>query len=162
MSLFSAALSTIGNVRIHALRVLFSGSLIGAGLTLGTHLHAIDHHAQDSAQRLARHLVVHFWEKVKHQDVEGYSKQIACPFLGLNISGHYDRDDQISGLEGLTVSTFEIRNLVAERYDDSLVISYDFYAQGAGITSGPSIDVWQQEGHHWQIVSHSYVPFEET
>lgn len=109
--------------------------------------------------KLASTLVHRFWRDVQHQDVAGYSSQLALRFQGLNIQGHYDRNEQIEGLENLTVTKFKIKNLHAARYDDTLVISYDFLAKGEGITSGPSIDVWFHRNSEWKQISHSYVPF---
>lgn len=128
-------------------------------------VHAREHEGssashEESTEKLAMALVAKFWKEVEHQNVEGYSKLLAIGFQGLNISGHYNRNDQISGLEGLTVTKFKLKNLIAARYLDTLVISYDFLAQGTGVTSGPSIDIWHQEKCHWELVSHSYVPFQ--
>lgn len=109
--------------------------------------------------KLASTLVHRFWHDVEEQNVAGYSSKIALRFQGLNISGHYNRADQISGLENLTVTKFKIKNLLAARYDDTLVVSYDFLAKGEGITSGPCIDVWFHRNSEWKLISHSYVPF---
>lgn len=115
--------------------------------------------AEYSNHKLANTLVHRFWRDVEEQDVAGYSRQIALRFQGLNISGHYDRDEQIAGLESLTVTKFKIKNLSAAKYEDTLVVSYDFLAKGEGVTSGPCIDVWFHRNGEWKLISHSYVPF---
>ena len=104
-------------------------------------------------------LVTNFWNQVVQQDVKGYSFLIAKNFQGLNTDGVYNRDDQISGLQGLTVTSFTLENVFVAKYHRTLVISYDFIAEGEGIVSGPSIDVWHDRDGHWKLVSHSYVPF---
>lgn len=115
--------------------------------------------SERSTQKLAKHLVDKFWNDVKRQDVHAYSHLLAARFQGLNTSGHYNKEDQISGLEGLTVTSFKIKNLIASRYGKTLVISYDFLAEGQGIVSGPSTDIWHKKKCQWKLVSHSYVPF---
>lgn len=116
-------------------------------------------HKKLNTEELAHHLVHHFWRAVKHQDVEEYSSLLAIGFQGLNVNGHFNRQDQISGLEGLTITKFKIDDLIASRYGDTLVISYDLLAEGDGIVPGPSIDIWHKKGCSWKQVSHSYVPF---
>jgi hypothetical protein len=113
-----------------------------------------------STQKLARSLVKHYWNEVKEENVKGYSRLIALGFQGLNINGIYNRNDQISGLQGLTVTKFRIEDLVAARYKNTLVISYEFLAEGTGIVSGPSIDIWFENDGEWKLISHSYVPFQ--
>lgn len=122
---------------------------------------ALAHECSDhsSSEHLATELVHQFWNDVKRQNVEAYSRLISSDFQGLNTDGIYNRKNQISGLEGLTVRSFSIQNLTAARYDNTLVISYDFVARGRGIVSGPSIDVWHKRKYKWKLVSHSYVPF---
>ena len=105
------------------------------------------------------HLVNSFWNSVMKQEVRVYSCKLACNFQGLNIDGIFDRQDQIAGLSSLTVTSFQLNNLTTSRSGKTLVISYDFYATGDGIVSGPSIDVWQKGGKTWKQISHSYVPF---
>ncbi len=105
------------------------------------------------------HLVHSFWESVMRQDVESYSHKLSHNFQGLNTDGIYNRHDQITGLSGLTVTSFQLENLKTSRSGKTLVISYDFYATGDGIVSGPSIDVWQKCDKTWKQISHSYVPF---
>lgn len=111
-------------------------------------------------QKRGEALVRRFWNSVERQDIKAYSEAIDCTFRGLNTAGIYNRDDQIAGLSSLTVTAFELRNLVSEKHGKTLVISYDFYAVGEGIVSGPSIDVWYQVCDGWKLISHSYVPFE--
>lgn len=115
---------------------------------------------KNSTDKLASKLVNHFWDEVQQQNVTGYSHLITTDFQGLNIHGVFNKEDQVSGLQGLTVTKFKIENLVAARYKSSLVISYDFLAEGKGIVSGPSIDIWHKKEGHWKQISHSYVPFE--
>lgn len=116
--------------------------------------------SEASTQVLATHLVTKFWNDVKEQDVTAYSRLIAKRFQGLNTAGHYNKDEQIAGLQGLTVTAFTLNNLIAARYEDTLVISYDFLAEGSGIVSGPSIDIWHKKKCRWKLISHSYVPFQ--
>lgn len=104
-------------------------------------------------------LVNRFWTHVMKQDVRAYSNMLACNFQGLNIDGIYNRQDQITGLSSLSVTSFQLKNLTTSRSGKTLVISYDFYATGDGIVSGPSIDVWHKSGKTWKQISHSYVPF---
>lgn len=115
--------------------------------------------SEKSTRTLARHLVTEFWNDVKEQEVTAYSKQISNRFQGLNTSGHYNKDEQIAGLQGLTVTAFTLNHIVAARYKDTLVIAYDFLAEGVGIVSGPSIDIWHKKKCRWNLISHSYVPF---
>ncbi|MBS0635323.1 MAG: hypothetical protein JSR37_07670 [Verrucomicrobia bacterium] len=105
-------------------------------------------------------LVHSFWNCVMNQDVVCYSKKLACNFQGLNLDGVYTQQDQISGLLGLTVTSFELQNLLTAKSGNTLVISYDLYATGEGIVSGPSIDVWHKTHDGWKMISHSYVPFD--
>lgn len=115
-----------------------------------------------SAQELGRKLVTRFWTDVEEQNVKGYSRQMTPNFQGLNIHGIFNRQDQIDGLQNLTVTHFELRNLFAAIYNcDTLVISYDFVAEGEGIVSGPSLDTWCKVRGQWKLVNHSYVPFED-
>lgn len=116
-------------------------------------------HEEKSPKEMGKKLANQFWRDVKHQRVHAYSELIAHDFKGLNESGPYNRNDQIEGLEGLSVTEFDIRHLSAAQYGDTLVFSYYFVAEGEGITSGPSIDVWQRVKGKWLLVSHSYVPF---
>lgn len=116
---------------------------------------------EDSTKHLAKHLISSYWSEVVDQDVSGYSSLISKKFQGLNESGHYDRQEQISGLKDLTVTQFKLKNLIAARFGDTIVASYDFIAEGSGVTSGPSLDVWHQKEKCWKLVSHSYVPFKQ-
>lgn len=129
------------------------------GLSTWHHGGDLSDHEEYSPKEIGKKLVNEFWRDVKYQRVKAYSNLIAHDFKGLNEGGHYDREDQIAGLEGLTVTEFDIRRLTAARYGKTLVISYNFVAEGTGITSGPSIDVWREINNEWFIVSHSYVPF---
>jgi len=122
-------------------------------------VHAQESSNQSSSDRLAHELVHQFWNDVKLGDVDAYSRLIESNFQGLNTKGIYNRNNQISGLEGLTVKSFSIKDLVAAKSGDTLVISYQFHARGTGIVSGPSIDVWSKRKFRWKLISHSYVPF---
>ncbi len=152
-------------------KILFS-SLIALGVFIGgnalegsslSHYHDknSDCRAEDS-QELGEYLVNKFWRDVKYQRVNAYSELIARGFKGLNIFGHYDRNDQISALQNLTVTVYDLRRLRVSRFGNTLVIAYNFYAEGENITSGPCIDVWKRRncGSEWLLISHSYVPFE--
>lgn len=114
-----------------------------------------------NTEETAYRLVHNFWRAVKYQNVEEYSRLLAPGFQGLNLNGHYNREEQISGLENLTLRKFRIKDLVASRYGDTLVISYNIFAKGEGFTPGPSIDIWHCKNNCWKQVSHSYVPFPE-
>lgn len=114
---------------------------------------------KDHTQKIGEKLVCSFWKSVERQDIQAYSNAIDDTFQGLNQGGIYNREDQIMGLSGLTVTAFELQNLKAARHGKSLVISYDFYALGEGIVSGPSIDVWHDTCEGWKLISHAYVPF---
>lgn len=108
-------------------------------------------------------LVTQFWNDVENQDVKAYSHKLACSFQGLNTNGIYDRNDQITGLENLTVTDFLLVNVVSAWHHGTLVVSYEFFAEGTGIVSGPSIDIWQKTTcGSWKLISHSYVPFAPT
>lgn len=115
---------------------------------------------EESNEELATQLVNRFWKNVEHQRTKAYSNLLAIGFQGLNEQGHYDREDQIRGLKHSTLRSFKIKHLTAKRYAETLVISYDFYAHGKGLTSGPSIDVWHRRNRTWKLISHSYVPFQ--
>ncbi len=110
-------------------------------------------------QAIGYHLVNSYWKNVMQQDVASYSSKIACNFQGLNTHGIYTRENQITGLSNLTVTAFTLSNLTTSRFGKTLVISYNFYATGEGIVSGPSIDIWHKCGKKWKLISHSYVPF---
>jgi hypothetical protein len=115
--------------------------------------------AADCSQKVGYRLVHGFWKSVMEQDVRRYSRELDCSFQGLNLDGIYNRDDQIEGLSSLTVTSFELHNLCTACHGKTLVVSYDFYATGEDIVSGPSIDVWQKTCAGWKQISHSYVPF---
>lgn len=115
--------------------------------------------SEERTEEIAEALVNRFWTEVKNANVKGYSKLLAKGFQGINIDGIYTRKDQITGLKNLTVTSFKINHLIASKFDNTLVISYHFHAEGQGIVSGPSIDIWQREGFFWKQISHSYVPF---
>ncbi len=100
-----------------------------------------------------------YWTLVQKKDVKGFSRKIAPIFQGLNAQGAYTRSQQISGLANANLVSFSLDNPVVTRFRDVLVISYNFTAVGTGLTSGPSITVWQIECGCWKIVSHSYFPF---
>ncbi|MBA3239523.1 MAG: nuclear transport factor 2 family protein [Parachlamydiaceae bacterium] len=115
--------------------------------------------SKESAKKLGRKLVEQLWRDVKYQRVHAYSALLADNFKGLSESGHYSRHDQIVGFENATLIDFDIRRLTAERYGDSLVVSYNFVAESKGLTSGPNIDFWHKIDCKWTLVGHSYVPF---
>ena len=115
---------------------------------------------ENDSQEIGEKLVCQFWQNVERQDIKAYSKALDCSFQGLNLEGIFDREDQIYGLSHLTVTAFELKNLVQTGQGKILVVSYDFYALGEGIVSGPSIDVWHKTSRGWKLISHSYVPFE--
>lgn len=101
-----------------------------------------------------------FWKTVQRQNICELSQKISAIFQGLNISGIYTREEQISGLTGVLLPFFEINDPVATRCNDVLVFSYEFVAPvESGLISGPSLTVWRKENRCWKIVSHSYVPF---
>lgn len=114
---------------------------------------------EHKAEELARCLVSTFWHDVVVQDVIAYSNLLSNQFQGLNLSGHYNKENQVTGLMQVTVNSFHLKNLVAAKYHHTLVVSYDFIASGKGIVSGPSIDIWNKIDSEWKLVSHSYVPF---
>lgn len=113
------------------------------------------------SQKLGRILVQRFWKDVENQNVRAYSDQFDDTFQGLNLEGIYNKASQIEALKNLTVTSFKLKKLISVRHENTLVISYDFYAQGEGIVSGPCIDIWVKKGKEWKQVSHSYVPFLE-
>lgn len=148
-----------------ASKSLFKG-LYFSIMALGAISMPCDVQAQESqysdkelCNKFGYHLTHHFWSDVKHKNVKAYSKQIASQFKGLNISGDYDKRDQITGLENLSLTDFSLENLKISRYATTLVVTYDFHAEGEGVTSGPSIDVWNLKDNSWKLVSHSYAPF---
>ncbi|WP_068469555.1 nuclear transport factor 2 family protein [Candidatus Protochlamydia phocaeensis] len=116
------------------------------------------HHSDDDVE-LGFLLETQFWTAVQNRDIDRFSKKLAPIFQGLNISGAYTREQQITGLANSTLISFVIDNPVATRFQNTLIFSYDFVAVGSGLTSGPSITVWKKYGYSWRIVSHSYVPF---
>jgi hypothetical protein len=153
-------------------KILFSSlmslGIFMAGCSLEAQCSGHSNHEKNSgccienSQELGEQLVTKFWRDVKYQRVNAYSELIALNFRGLSISGHYNRNDQISGLENLTVSEFQLRRLRVSQFGNTLVISYNLVAEGEGITSGPSLDVWKQRKcGEWRLISHSYVPFEQ-
>lgn len=144
---------------------LYTAVFACSALALSSSAYAHEHHStgeeEPDTNEIAYRLVNNFWRAVEHQNVQKYSRMLSHCFQGLNISGHYNREDQISGLENLTIDRYRIRDLIASRFGDTLVISYNLYATGEGIVPGPSIDVWHKENCSWKQVSHSYVPFSE-
>ncbi len=116
-------------------------------------------YSEISTEKLARSLVKHFWNEVKEQNVIGYSHLITNDFQGINVEGIFNKEDQVSGLQSSRVTKFKLKDLIAARHGNTLVISYEFLAEGSGIVSGPSIDIWYKKEGHWKIISHSYVPF---
>ena len=138
-------------------------------VTLGACLYSLPAHAHEDSstsfnvsprEQLIARLVNTFWESVQRQDVRAYSKMLAPKFQGINIYGVYDRAQQIAGLQGLTVKKFKITHVFAAKYNDTLTISYNFTAEGRGIVSGPSIDIWQRINQKWKLISHTYVPYQ--
>lgn len=142
---------------------LLAFMLVIAALFTSNDLQAQHNSSQGSSteffNEIGERLVTQFWTDVENQDVAAYSKLIACSFQGLNIEGVYNRDDQIEGLENLTLTAFYLENVVAAWHNGTLVVSYNFFAEGDGVVSGPSIDVWQKTACGWKLISHSYVPF---
>lgn len=126
-----------------------------------TYLHAtcstFDH---CNALELGLRLETEYWETVQQQEIARLSKKIACIFQGLNISGIYTRQQQITGLTGVRLPFFFIENPVATCCQDTLVFSYDFIAPvESGLVSGPTLSIWRKFNCTWKLVSHSYVPF---
>jgi len=145
----------------HSYKVLLATTFVIGTVIVSQSAHAdASRHIERDTEKLAKTLVTKFWDEVKDQNVRGYSELLAFPFQGENISGHYNRRQQIAGLKGLTLTKFKLKNLIAARYCDTLVISYDFWAKGTGVTSGPSIDIWKQGKRDWKLISHTYVPFQ--
>ena len=112
------------------------------------------------ATALGLTLETRFWTLVQNQKVEKFSKKIAHIFQGLNIQGIYTREEQITGLTGATLTSFEIQNPKGTRSGNTIVFSYEFIiGAGSSLTPGPDISIWKKHGDSWKIVSHSYVPF---
>lgn len=107
--------------------------------------------------KLGISLETKFWNLVQQHNVEKFSEKLAYIFQGLNASGVYTRQQQITGLSEAGLISFQLRNPKATRSHDVLVFSYEFIAVGTGLTSGPSITVWKKYKNSWKIVSHSYV-----
>lgn len=120
--------------------------------------HPSDKHL--NALELGIKLETHFWKLVQQQKINQFSDELAHIFQGLNIEGIYTRKQQINGLTGATLASFNINNPVAKREGDLLVFSYNFVAHESDLTNGPSLTVWKRYKNSWKIVSHSYVPFQ--
>lgn len=136
------------------------GSIVALGVLSSSQMAYADNESNKDVEKLAKRLVNQFWTDVKLAKVKSYSRLLAHHFQGINTSGVYTRKQQIAGLQSVTVTAFTITKLIASKFGNTLVISYDFTAQGQGIVSGPSIDVWHKKGHEWKQISHSYVPFQ--
>lgn len=110
---------------------------------------------------LAHYLIHKFWGYVKHQQPENYSRLIACQFQGLDLSGYYNRHDQLASLENVRLEKFKIKNLAVTDREDTLIVSYIFHAKGSGISSGSFMETWKKVGSHckWRLVSHAHVPY---
>lgn len=109
---------------------------------------------------LGLQLETNFWKTVQKQNIDKLSKKIARIFQGINIAGIYTREEQISGLTGVTLTNFAITHPVSHCRKDVLVFSYDFFAPvESGLINGPTLSVWKKFGDSWKMVSHSYVPF---
>jgi hypothetical protein len=114
---------------------------------------------EKNPEALAEELITKFWKAIERQHKKAYSFLLAPGFQGLNINGRYDREQQIEGLESLTIKHFKIKNIVARCLGNTLVASYDLHAKGHGVTSGPNQDTWHRRGKIWKLVAHAYVPF---
>lgn len=134
--------------------------LVLFGFSFNSSLNAtyIDRQQSDPLE-LGVSLETEFWTLVQEHNVKRFSKKLAPIFQGLNISGSYTREQQISGLAGATLTGFAINNPVVTRSGNTLVITYNFVATDSNLTNGPSITIWKKYGCSWKIVSHSYVPF---
>lgn len=118
----------------------------------------VEDHRFQSDLELGVFLETRFWNLVEQHDVPGFSDEISHIFQGLNASGVYSRENQITGLAGVTIDSFAINDPIVTRHCDVLVIGYNFAATGEGIVSGPSISVWKKTERSWKWVSHSYFP----
>lgn len=120
-----------------------------------------DRHPHESKDplELALALETNFWTLVQNHEVKKFSKLLASIFQGINISGAFDREEEIAGLATATLSSFSLNNPRATRFRDVLVFTYDFVATDSNLTNGPTISVWKKHDHSWKIVSHSFVPF---
>lgn len=152
----------LGFIAQKATRVCTLGlvsSLMALGVVGTSHNAYAEETFHTPTKQLARKLVTRFWTAVKHQHVNAYSNLLAPQFQGMNISGSFTRNQQISSLKTIRMTHFKISQLVASRHKDTLVVTYNFTAKGKNITSGPSMDIWQRQGSHWKQVSHTYVPY---
>src|SRR5680860_321110 len=71
------------------------------------HEHHSNGHHEEHAHKTAYDLVDNFWRAVQHQNVDEYSRLLAHGFQGMNLDGHYNRTEQISGLENLTLRKYK-------------------------------------------------------
>lgn len=123
----------------------------------GDHCHHLE---QSDATTLGLALETRFWTLVQSQKVKKFSRMIPHIFQGLSIQGIYNREQQITGLTGATLTGFEIQNPKGTRTGDTLVFSYEFIVEaGSDLMPGPDVSIWKKYGKSWKIVSHSYVPF---
>lgn len=132
--------------------------------------------------KLGKQLETQFWNAVKKQNVNRFSDKLAHIFQGLNLEGVYTREEQIDGLTGAVIVSFEINNGVGHRRGKDLVFSYDLMTVSDDVVSGPNLSIWRfyplkgnerLEDHSscsesssgnnnhkgvWKMISHSYVP----
>jgi hypothetical protein len=155
----------VANSFKHTCSVLSLSCCIGL-LTLSSFsyqasLHAECHHCQDDALKLGIELETNFWNLVKRHEVHKFSKKLAPIFQGLSINGVFTREQQIDSLARITLIGFKIENPRATCSGNVLVFSYDFIADGIGLTNGPTTSVWKKYHHAWRMINHSFVPFVE-
>ncbi len=125
--------STFKNIKMRCNLGLCVTLLTLGALSTNHNLSAHDSSCESSVA-LARALLDRYWNDVKNENVKAYSSKIACGFQGLSLSGRiYNRNDQITGFQKIILTAFKIEEITAVRYDESLVISYNFLAEGVAL-----------------------------
>lgn len=120
-------------------------------------------HRFDTDSRLSGHSLEHdLWHLVQTHD-DKLNELVSPLFLGRDTQGLRNFDTEIDALRNLSITGFEINNIIESQDEDIRIISYDFTATGPIPINDHRISVWQRkkQKHHqflWQLISHSNFP----
>lgn len=118
-------------------------------------------HRVDADSRLSGNsLEYDLWNSVQTQNKDVLAELISPIFLGGNIQGIRNYDNEIATLRNLSITSFVINNVVESQDEDIRIIAYDFTAAGPASINDHRISVWQRKKHKhhqffWQLISHS-------
>ena len=109
------------------------------------------------------HLVKLFWTEVKTKNWMGLEAHIGAEFMGLGAQKSMDRAALLEHLKGIDLQSFQIGEVETRPAGKDLLVSYVITARGSQggepIPETPirMMDIWQELGHGWVLVSHSDV-----